>query len=93
EQRFSRLASVAPSPQAMLEAIGKTPGAVGFLPRSWTSPDVSIIKIEPDLQEALRKPLIVLTKTEPGAGLQNLLTCLQTGAGQAILEENYLDPQ
>ena len=93
EQHFSRLASVAPSPQAMLEAIAKNPGAVGFLPRSWTSPDVSIIKIEPDLQEALRKPLIVLTKSEPGAGLQNLLTCLQTGAGQAILEENYLDPQ
>lgn len=93
EQRFSRLASVAPSPQAMLVAIAKKPGAIGFLPRSWISPEVSTIQIDPDLQDALRKPLIVLTKTEPKAGLQNLVTCLQTGAGQAILEENYFDPQ
>jgi len=86
---FSRLASIAPSPQAMLEAVGAHPGAIGFLPRSWLSSDVQPVQIDPDLQLAVQKPLLALTHDEPRAGLNDLVACLQTGAGQAILAESY----
>lgn len=93
EQRFSRLASIAPSPQAMLESVAGDPGAIGFLPRAWISQDVSIIKIDPGLQNNLTKPLLALTPTEPRADLQALLACLQSGAGGAILAEDYAQSQ
>jgi len=86
---YTSLASVAPSPQAMLEAVESTPGAIGFTPRAWISQEVSIIEIDPALQSKLNRPLLALTKTEPKAELQALLACLQTGAGQAILAEDY----
>jgi len=90
---YTSLASVAPSPQAMLEAVESTPGAIGFLPRAWISQEVSVIEIEPALQSKLNRPLLALTKTEPKAELQALLACLQTGAGQAILAEDYEQPR
>ncbi len=89
EQRFTRLASVAPSPQAMLESVAGDPGAIGFLPRSWLSQDVSVINIDPVLQNQLIKPLLALTHTDPEGELQALLGCLQSGAGGTILTEAY----
>jgi len=88
EQRFTRLASVAPSPQAMLESVGGDPGAIGFLPRSWLSQDVSVIKIDPDLQTKLHKPLLALTHADPKGELQALVACLQSGPGGTILAED-----
>ena len=92
EQRFSRLAHIAASPQAMLEAVNQTPGAIGFLPRSWISQGVAAIQLGPDLQKSTRKPLLALTKKEPEAGLQALLACLQSGDGQSIFVEHYYPP-
>lgn len=90
---YTSLASVAPSPQAMLQAVESTPGAIGFLPRAWISREVSVIEIDAALQSTINKPLLALTKTEPEAELQALLACLQTGAGQAILAEDYEPPR
>lgn len=87
--QFSRLASIAPSPQAMLEEVGATPGAIGFLPGSWLSSDVVPVEIDPELQLAVQKPLLALTHEEPHADLKDLVACLQTGAGQDVLAENY----
>jgi hypothetical protein len=93
EQRFTRLASIAPSPQAMLEAIAATPGAIGFLPRSSFSPQVGLVEIDQDLQNRLQKPLLAVTDENPQSALPPLLACLQSGAGQAILAENYSLPE
>lgn len=89
DQRYSRLAWVAPSSQAMLEAVADDPGALGFLPRSWLSPQVKQVQIDPDLQDSLHAPLLAITGTEPGGGLNALLACLQSGAGQTVLAQHY----
>jgi len=89
EQRFSRLAFLAPSPQAMLEAIADNPGGIGYLPRSWLTPQVSSSLVDPDLQIALHKPVLALVNAEPQGKLLTLLSCLQTGEGQERLLEHY----
>ncbi len=88
-QRFSQLAYLAPSPLAMLEAVADDRGGIGIIPRSWLSPEISYIQVEPDLQSTLRKPILVLTESEPRAGLRDLLICLQTGEGQRELLDQY----
>jgi hypothetical protein len=93
QDRITRLAAIAPSPQAMLEAVGDEPGAIGYLPRSWLTEQVKPLQIDPDLQAALRQPLLALTHSEPSGGIRDLLACLQTGPGQAKLAENYFPNQ
>ena len=89
EQRFTRLAKLAPSAAAMLESIAGDPGAIGFLPRSWLSPNVKGIEVEPELQNSVRKPLLVLSQSEPQGAVTDLIACLQTGSGQATLSDFY----
>lgn len=89
DQRYSRLASVAPSSQAMLEAVEDDPGGIGILPRSWLSQQVKQVQIDNDLQDSLHAPLLAITGAEPVGGLKTLLACLQTGAGQAVLAKHY----
>ena len=48
-QRITRLASLAPSSQAMLDSVAGDPGAIGFLPRSWLTSNVKAIEIAPAL--------------------------------------------
>ena len=88
-QRFSRLAFLAPSPQAMLEAVAADPGGIGYLPRSWLTPEVSHSLIDPNLQVMLRKPILALVNSEPQGNLSALLGCLQTGVGQERMLEHY----
>ena len=90
-QRITRLASLAPSSQAMLESVAGDPGAIGFLPRSWLTAGVKAIEIEPAQQVSVRKPLLALTQAEPHGDLEALIACLQSGPGQVILSGSY-DP-
>lgn len=92
EVKLTPLSYLAPNPQAMLEAIARDPGAIGFLPRSWLSQDVLQSRIDSDLQSALDKPLLALTKTQPQGGILILLDCLQNKAGQEKLRENFSPP-
>jgi hypothetical protein len=89
DQRYTRLAYLAPSPGPMLESVAAESGGIGFIPQSWLSPEVSHSQIEPDLQITLRKPILALVNTEPKAGLRELLSCLQSGDGQAYLLEKF----
>ena len=92
-QRITRLASLAPSSQAMLESVAGDPGAIGFLLQSWLSPDVKAVQIAPHLQNAFNKPLLALTPSEPQGGVKELVACLQDGAGQEILSSYYDRPE
>jgi hypothetical protein len=88
-QRITRLASIAPSSQAMLASIAGDAGAIGFLPRSWLSSDVKAIELAAELQDSVRKPLLALTMSEPRGDLNTLIACLQTGSGQSVLAGYY----
>ncbi len=88
-QRFSRLAHLAPTPQAMLEAVAGDPGGIGYVPRSWLTSKVSRSSIDPNLQITLRKPVLALVNSEPQGNLLAFLSCLQTGVGQERLLDHY----
>jgi ABC-type phosphate transport system substrate-binding protein len=88
-QRITRLASLAPSPQAMLESIAGDPGAIGFIQRSWLSPEVKAIEIGSELKSSVQKPLLALSMSEPQGGIEALIACLQTGPGQESLSVYY----
>jgi hypothetical protein len=68
-------ASIAPSPQAMLEAIAADPGAIGYLPRSWVTSQVSVVEIAG--VTPARVPLLALAPSEPQGLTRALLACLQ----------------
>ena len=89
DQRFTRLAYLAPSPGPMLESIATEPGGIGFIPRSWLSPDLSSGQIKQDFQTSLRKPVLALMNSEPQASLRELISCLQIGEGQGYLLDKF----
>jgi phosphate transport system substrate-binding protein len=89
DQGYSRLANLAPSPGPMLEEVSTDPGAIGFVSRAWLLPKVSQSEIDPDLQIALRRPILALVNSEPQSGVRDLLACLQTGEGQKVLKAIY----
>ncbi len=86
---FSRLAHIAPSPQAMMEAIAGDPGGIGYVLKSWLPAKVSPTYIEPEIQNALRNPILVLVNSEPQGNLHDLINCLQNGEGHSQLLEYY----
>ena len=89
DNRITRLAALAPSSTALLESVGGDPGAIGILPRSWLSPEVKEIKVDPELQTSVRKPLLALSEFEPQGAMKDLIACLQTGSGQTTLSDFY----
>lgn len=91
-KRFSPLAFLAPSPQAMLEAIANDPGGIGFVPRSWLSPEVIPSHIDSVMQTTLSKPVLALVRSEPQDVSLILLDCLQNGAGRTALLDYYSPP-
>ncbi len=74
----------APDPSAMLEAVSKDKGAVGYLPESFLPPagsssqgGVKIVQLEPALEQALRQPVLALTQGEPAGNERALIVCAQ----------------
>jgi hypothetical protein len=88
-ERFTRLATIAPTAEAMLESIASQPGAIGFLPQSWLSADVQAVQIPEAQQLSVRKPLLALVQAEPQGDLAALVACLQNGPGQDKLANYY----
>lgn len=71
-------AFLAPDPAAMLEAVAATPGALGYLPRSWLADNaLRSISVDKELAEGLRQPVLVLSAAEPQGLAQALVSCLQ----------------
>lgn len=85
----STLANLAPDPEAMLTSVKSNPAAIGYLPRSWLSPEVKTIRIIPDISEVLTPPVLALSPKEPQEEIRIFLFCLQNGIGQEKIQELY----
>jgi ABC-type phosphate transport system substrate-binding protein len=84
------LASLVPTPAAMLEAISTNPQAVGYLPRAWLKGDqVHEINVDADVAAALDLPILALADHEPIGALRTFVACLQTGKGQTSILAHY----
>ena len=74
-QGFSDRLPQAPGPKEMVEAVAGDPDAIGFIPRSFATPDIRILQMEnPGLQGI---PQLALSPTEPQGPARSLLACLQ----------------
>jgi len=87
--RFTSQALLAPNPEAMLEAVAKDPGALGFLPGAWITPQVKTLQLIPDLTGMLRQPVLALTTGEPHGLVRSFLLCLQGQTGQTAISTKY----
>ncbi len=71
-QPIVSLARLAVSPQAMSDAVGATPGSVGFLPRRWKAGNTEAVFSLPGL------PVLAQATSTPGGPLRDLIACLQS---------------
>lgn len=78
-------AKLAPEADAMQQAITADPYAIGLLARATLAENTSLRVILP----GVRFPILILAETEPQGLTAELVTCLQTGAGQESLSEIY----
>jgi hypothetical protein len=75
-------ALIAPDPQAMVEAVGDDPFAIGYMPQTWLTQASRIEQVRPlsidqKLVEKLHQPVLALSRDEPEGSLRQLLICLQ----------------
>jgi PBP superfamily domain len=75
ERPITSLARLAVSAQAMSDAVGATPGAIGFLPQRWKTGNTREVLHLPNL------PVLAITKTEPTGVARQVLGCVQSGSG------------
>jgi len=81
---------LAPDSEAMLEAVAKTPGALGYLPGAWLSEEVTEILLPESLSEAFSLPLLAAASNPPSRAVEDLIRCLQSPLGQSALADYYL---
>lgn len=72
-----RVASIAPDPKAMRQAVAGDAASIGFLPRRWVDSQVKVIPIQGLDAANLRQPILALSKTEPQGLEKSWLICLQ----------------
>jgi hypothetical protein len=76
--RVTPEAQLAPDPQAMLEAVSGDPLAIGYLPQRWLpGASISIVRLNQELADSLRQPVLSLSSREPDGAARPLLFCLQ----------------
>ncbi len=71
-QPIVSLARLAVSSQAMSDAVGATPGSVGFLPRRWKAGNTEAVFSLPGL------PVLAQATSMPDGALRDLIACLQS---------------
>jgi DNA-binding transcriptional LysR family regulator len=69
---------LAPDSGAMLEALAKNPGAVGYLLKSQLNSSVHTIRITGIPASTLTQPIIALSSKEPQGFARQILLCLQS---------------
>ena len=69
---------LAPSPQAMREALHINPAAIGFLPSHWIDDSLKTIEITDSNLQDLQLPILATSPTEPDQILKSFLLCLQS---------------
>ncbi len=79
-------AMLAPDEVAMMEAISKDAGAIGYLPEGYLNSsgtvdpgELNIVQVEPVVGSALDQPVIAITKGEPVGNVRKLVVCLEAG--------------
>lgn len=80
---FTTNAYLAPSPEIMVTAIEGNQFAIGFLPKSWSSPN--LVSILPGVSF----PVLVLADAPLRGASEELVTCLQGDLGQEVLTAFY----
>jgi phosphate transport system substrate-binding protein len=70
-QPVTSLARLAVSSQAMSDAVGNTPGAVGLLPRRWKAGNTR------EAFKAVTVPVLAVVRGEPQGAVKALIACLQ----------------
>lgn len=68
---LTSLARLAVSAQAMSDAVGNTPGAIGYLPRRWKAGNTR------EAFKAGTVPVLIITRSQPAGPLRDLIGCLQ----------------
>jgi hypothetical protein len=86
---LSSEAMLSSDPSQMIREISADPGAIGYVPASWLSPQVKAVELTPDLLTALRQPILALAPADPQGATRRFLSCLQSGAGQTELSKKY----
>lgn len=76
---------LAGSPQQLLTAVAADPAAVGLLPAALADERVDVVEL------GLRVPVLATASTEPAGAVRQLIACLQSGAGQALLDAQYAE--
>ena len=76
-------ALLAPHPSAMLEAISRDPLAVGYIPKAWSTDEVSTIVL------GIQLPVLVVADEVPQGAARELVACLQGELGQEIILPFY----
>jgi len=76
-------ALIAPNPQAMLEAVGDDPFAIGYVPQTWLmqahrAEQVHTLNIDQKLVVKLHQSILALSSDEPQGSLRQLLVCMQS---------------
>lgn len=76
-------AGLAPDPGIMQQVISADPLAIGYLPRSWQTPDLHTILL------GIKLPVLVAAEGAPRGPAAELVACLQGEIGQKILAAIY----
>jgi phosphate transport system substrate-binding protein len=77
--QIATTARLAPSPELMAATIASTPEAIGFLPGSWSTTDLT------GILPGVSLPVLVVADTEPQGPARELVACLQGETGQELL--------
>jgi hypothetical protein len=80
---------LASDPSQMVREISADPGAIGYAPAAWLTPQVKALELKPDLLAALHQPILALAPVEPQGATRRFLSCLQSGTGQEELSKKY----
>jgi hypothetical protein len=80
---LSSHARLSSSPEIMLSMVSANPQAIGILPSAWVGNKVHSTVLGDTI------PLLLSSPIELDGSLLNLAACLQSGAGQSLLQELY----
>jgi hypothetical protein len=76
-------ALIASDPATLLANLAANPGAAGILPAAWADASVQAFDFGVTL------PVLALAAETPQGPARSVVACLQSGAGQALLNERY----
>ena len=75
--KLTPYAQLVPNPEAMLKIVSSQENAMGYLPDSWVTGNVTIVELDKQFQSSLRLPVLGITDQEPVGVVRSLLVCLQ----------------